>query len=231
LKSRAKLASRKHFLSDYRIARLNLLKIGMKMRIKHLREKMGLKQTRLADAVDISKSYLSTLETGRVEKSPSIDVLTRIAEALGVRIGDLFDDAKPVAIVGRVGAGAKVPLVDAFEKGDGLYYIACPSELPNGGRIVGVEIEGDSMFPTYREGDILFYSRDVLGVLTEAVGTNCVCEDESGDVWVKHVKTGSEPGKFHLISLNPVVDNMFDVKLKWASPVKLHWPREFVERR
>ena len=86
------------------------------------------------------------------------------------------------------------------------------------------------MTPIYRDGDVLFYSRDTVGVPTEAVGAICVCEDANGDGWVKHVKPGTEPGKFHLISLNPLVDNMFDAALKWAAPVRLAWPRALVER-
>ena len=159
-----------------------------------------------------------------------MDTLISIANALDVRIGELFDDVRSVAVAGKVGAGEKVPLVDIYEKGDGLYHVACPSELSSSGGIVGVEIDGDSMLPVFRDGDVLFYSRDTIGVPTEAVGAICICEDESGDAWVKYIKNGSEPGKFHLISLNPLVENMFDIQLKWAAPVKLHWPKALVER-
>ena len=137
---------------------------------------------------------------------------------------------RPAARAGRVGAGARVPLVDVYEKGDGLYHVACPAGLSHGRGIVGVEVEGDSMLPVYRDGDVLFYTREALGVPTEAAGTICVCEDEDGDAWVKYIKRGSDPAEFHLISLNPLVDNMFDVRLKWAAPVRLHWPRALVER-
>lgn len=202
----------------------------MKMRIKEIRVKAGMKQNQLADAAGLSRPYMSTLETGNVKKSPSVETLTNIAGALGVRIGDLFADNRLISIAGKVGAGAKVPLIDAFEKGDGLYQVVSPSELPRDLDVVGVEVEGDSMIPTYRNGDVLFYTRGAVGVPTEAVGAICVCEDQSGDAWVKYVKSGSEPGKFHLISLNPLSDNMFDVTLKWAAPVRLAWPRDLVER-
>lgn len=202
----------------------------MRLKIKDIRKRLKLKQKDLAEATGLSNPYLSALETGNVKKSPSMETLTLIAEALGVRIGDLFDDARPIAIAGRVGAGAKVPLVDVYEKGDGLYHVACPSELSNGARIVGVEIEGDSMLPVYRAGDLLFYNRDVMGIPSEALGSVCICEDQNGDGWVKYVKSGTEPNKFHLVSLNPLVENMFDVQLKWAAPVKLHWPKALVER-
>ncbi|MCR9236182.1 MAG: helix-turn-helix domain-containing protein [Alphaproteobacteria bacterium] len=202
----------------------------MKYKIKKIRKERGLTQAAVVEAASISQPYLSQLENSSGGRAPSMDTLIAIAEVLNVRPSELFDDAKPVAIAGKVGAGARVPLVDAYEKGDGLYLVACPSELPHDISIVGVEVEGDSMTPVYRDGDVLFYSRDVIGVPTEAVGAICVCEDENGNGWVKHVKPGSEPGKFHLISLNPLVDNMFDITLKWATPVRLAWPRALVER-
>ena len=200
------------------------------MRIKERRKAKGWTQADLAEATGLSQSYIAAIESKNIDKSPSMDSLVSIADALEVRIGDLFSDARPIAVAGKVGAGAKVPLVDAYEKGDGLYHVACPPGLPYQTSFVAVEIEGDSMVPVYQNGDILFYARDAVGVPTEALGAICVCEDQNGDVWVKHVKPGTEPGKFHLISLNPLADNRFDVKLKWAAPVRLAWPRDLVER-
>ena len=57
-----------------------------------------------------------------------------------------------------------------------------------------------------------------------------MCEDSDGNVWVKHVKAGTDPDKFHLISLNPLADNMFNVMLTWVAPVKLAWPKSLVEK-
>ncbi len=202
----------------------------MKFRIREIRKKKGIKQAEVAARAGLSQPFLSLLERNADSRSASTGTLDKIANVLDVRIGELFDDARPVAIAGKVGAGAKVPLIDAYEKGDGLYHVACPPGLPHDINIVGVEVEGDSMMPTYQHGDVLFYSRDVVGVPAEAIGVVCVCEDENGDGWVKWVKSGSEPGKFHLISLNPMAENMFDVALKWAAPVRLAWPRDLVER-
>jgi hypothetical protein len=48
--------------------------------------------------------------------------------------------------------------------------------------------------------------------------------------WVKQVKRGSEPGLFHLISLNPGAETMWDVRLKWAAPVRFYLPAEFARK-
>lgn len=200
------------------------------MRIREIRKQLGITQTELADASDLSRPYISILETGATKKSPSIDTLSKIAQVLGVGIGDLFYDTRQIAIAGRIGAGAKVELVDAYEKGEGLYKVACPPRMINGHKVVGVEVSGDSMAPVYRDGDVLFYARQTIGVPSEALGAICVCEDMAGNAWVKQVRLGSEKGKFNLISVNPLSDNILDVRLKWAAPVLLHWPRALIDR-
>jgi transcriptional regulator with XRE-family HTH domain len=164
--------------------------------------------------------------------NPTYDSLLRIAEALEVNASVLLEGSSippsTVAIAGKVGAGTRVPLVDAFEKGDGP-QVECPPGLsPHG--IVAVEVSGDSMEPLFSNGDLLFYTRDALGVPDDVLGHRCVCEDAEGLAWVKQVKPGRDPGTFDLISLNRGVDPMWGVRLKWAARVRLHWPADLAVR-
>lgn len=167
------------------------------------------------------------------QRSTRISTATRIAQVLGMTIDDLVSlgagiSRPTVSIAGKVGAGARVPLFDAYEKGDGP-QVECPAGLsPHG--IVAVEIEGDSMEPAFSAGDLLFYSRNVIGIPDEAIGARCVCEDTEGNAWVKQVRRGSTPGLFNLISLNPSADNQHDVRLKWAAKVRLHWPADLARK-
>lgn len=169
----------------------------------------------------------------RKTKNPTLANLVKIAEVLEVDIGEIVGEPpKPrptVAIAGAVGAGAMVPVFDAYEKGDGP-QVECPPVLsPHG--VVAVEVVGDSMEPVYSAGDLLFYTRESSdGVPSDAVGHRCVCEDENGMGWVKQVRAGSAPGLFNLISLNPGADNQHDVKLKWAARVRLHLPADLARR-
>jgi phage repressor protein C with HTH and peptisase S24 domain len=170
----------------------------------------------------------------RKTKNPTFANLLRISEVLEVDISEIIGgitrEVPTIAIAGKVGAGAKVPLFDAYEKGDGP-QVECPPGLsPHG--LVAVEVEGDSMDPIYADGDLLFYSRDSHdGVPSDTIGHKCVAEDEDGMVWVKQVRQGSEPGLFHLISLNPYAANSLDIRLKWAARVRLHWPAELVRKK
>jgi len=201
---------------------------GMKFSIREKRKAAGLTQEHMAEMLDISTGLYNGLETGKRRMNETY--LEGIARVLRVPIADLIIEDRPsIAIAGKVGAGAKVPVFDAYEKGDGP-QVECPPGLsPHG--IVAVEVVGDSMEPVYSAGDLLFYTRETHdGVPDEAIGHRCVCEDEDGMGWVKQIKPGDEPGLFHLISLNPGAITMWNKRLKWAARVRLHWPAELVRK-
>lgn len=200
----------------------------MKLRIRQLRRERGLTLEELAELAGISRSYLNELELGA--KTINANRLEQVARALEVPPESLFvASVEPIAVAGRVGAGAHVPLVDAYEKGGGLFHVACPPQLAPRG-IVAVEVEGDSMAPMYQPGHVLFFSRSSHeGVAEEDIGLPCIIEDADGMAWVKMLKRGSAPGLWNLISLNPAADSAWDKPIKWAARVRLALPRELVE--
>jgi len=187
---------------------------------------------RIADLAGVSYEQLKKVNQGK-SQSTNVDDAQRVVAALGMSLDQFlngeFSAPPTIAIAGKVGAGAQVPVFDAYEKGGGP-QVECPPGLsPHG--IVAVEIVGDSMEPVYSAGDLLFYTRETHdGVPEDAIGHRCVCEDKDGMGWVKQVKRGSEPGLFNLVSLNPGANNMHDVRLKWAARVRLHWPSEMARK-
>lgn len=58
--------------------------------MRRLRKERGLTQQDLAEMTDMSREYICDIENKSREKHVTIAVLGRIAEALGVEIGDLF---------------------------------------------------------------------------------------------------------------------------------------------
>ncbi|MDO8986071.1 S24 family peptidase [Cypionkella sp.] len=183
----------------------------------------------VADSAGLNPTGVRDIITRKV-KNPTFATLIKIAEVLGVSIEDVIGGSARsltrhmIAVAGRVGAGALVPLMDSYAKGDGLFHVVCPPQLnPHG--IVAVQVEGDSMSPMYQPGHVLFYSRATHeGILSEDVGLPCVVEDQNGMAWVKQVKRGTEPGLFHLISLNPNSESAWDQRIRWASRVLLALP-------
>ena len=57
-------------------------------RVRALRRERGLSQEKLAEGVGVHMTYISGIERG--ERNPSLVNIGRIAEALGLRISDLF---------------------------------------------------------------------------------------------------------------------------------------------
>lgn len=59
------------------------------MRIREHRKRLGLTVQQLADMVGVSKGYISEMETGK--KTPGSRMVMFLAEALRVRVSDLYD--------------------------------------------------------------------------------------------------------------------------------------------
>lgn len=199
------------------------------LRLQAVMSDRSLSKARLAELAGVKYHALNSLLI-RDNAVPNAVLAQSIADGLRIPIehltrGDPLVERSTIAIAGKVGAGARVPLFDTYEKGDGP-QVECPPGLgPHG--VVAVEVEGDSMEPVYSAGDLLFYTRATHeGVPAEAIGRRCVCEDVDGHAWVKQVKAGRDPGAFDLHSINPGVDPMWGVPLKWAAPVRLHWPAD-----
>lgn len=71
-------------------------------KIKQLRKRNELTQRMLGDKIGVTVSYISKLENG-IDK-PNLTMLSKIAEALGVEIGEFFDTHEPPAELKDVGA-------------------------------------------------------------------------------------------------------------------------------
>jgi transcriptional regulator with XRE-family HTH domain len=67
----------------------NIAKSFMPVVLRRYRDAAGLSQQQLADAVEITKSYVSSLELGY--RAPHLNLLIKIAKVLHVRPGELVD--------------------------------------------------------------------------------------------------------------------------------------------
>ncbi len=66
------------------------------MRIAYLRRKKNISQLELSVRSGIGKNYISDLENGR--RNPTIEVLQKIANGLGVSLEKLFQGVVPIDI-------------------------------------------------------------------------------------------------------------------------------------
>lgn len=63
----------------------------MKNRLRDLRQERGLTQQQLAEALQVSRQTVISIESGKYD--PSLPLAFRIARFLNVRIEDVFEDA------------------------------------------------------------------------------------------------------------------------------------------
>lgn len=69
--------------------------IELGLMIASLRKMQGLSQEKLAEKAKISRSHLSSIEAPNIVRPFSLEVLYNIADALGVRAGDLLNSTFP----------------------------------------------------------------------------------------------------------------------------------------
>jgi transcriptional regulator with XRE-family HTH domain len=72
----------------------------MRLNLHPILTRTGINQTTLADRVGVRKGFISEIISGK--KTPSYDTLIAMAAALGVQVGELFEDAptKPAPAAG-----------------------------------------------------------------------------------------------------------------------------------
>lgn len=189
-------------------------------RVREARERIGMSQAELAERSGISQQSVAAVETNAVRRPRH---LVEIARALGVAAQFLIDGASPagtpqarmIAVVGYVGAGAEVRPHDDFARGQGLDEVPPPPGF--NGSCVALKVRGDSLYPLLDDGWIIYYQRDIIGVSDDAVNRLCVAETSDGRVLVKRLRRGAGKSTWTLESLNaPPIEN---VRLRWAAPV------------
>lgn len=70
--------------------------IELSLTIAVLRKMRGMSQEQLAAAAKISRSHLSAIEAPNIVRAFSVEALYNIADALGVRAGDLLNSSLPL---------------------------------------------------------------------------------------------------------------------------------------
>jgi len=75
------------------------VKVILARNMKAARERLGYSQAKLADLAGVSTPFIGEIEIGR--KSPSLENVANIAEALDMEIYQLFLEEEPEALVDR----------------------------------------------------------------------------------------------------------------------------------
>lgn len=187
--------------------------------LKKLRKKNNVTLQKLADFLHTGTSTISQYETGKREAS--FDTVSKIANYFGVSIGYLLgqeENLEPttfkrniikVPVYGEIPAGIPIEMIEDTFIED---YEEIDASLGRGGsQFFGLKVKGNSMFPEFRNGDIVIFRQQ----------NHC----ENGDfcaVSINHTectfkKVLKKESGITLMPLNPDYDPMFFTKKEVAT--------------
>jgi SOS-response transcriptional repressor LexA len=179
-------------------------------RIKKRRKKLGLTQAALAEMVGIAQQSLQSIESGKIEKPRKIkelaEALQTTPEFLLFGVGEI-DNATVVA-----SAGNYLPLISMVQAGvwTDIQEVApldvelypCPIKCSK--RSFIVKVEGESMLPDFRPGDLIYVDPDAQVENSSYVVARL--DDENQATFKQLVIDGN---KKYLKALNPDWPNKF----------------------
>ena len=135
--------------------------------------------------------------------------------AAWILTGDGPQGSRMTRLSGEIGAGSEVRPVPVGDSGLPDHDIPLPPSAPDGA--TALRVRGDSMYPRYMDGELVFYVKDGTSP-SELLNRECVVQLSDGRVFLKRLRPGSKKNLFHLESWNAPI--MLDQRVKWAAPVR-----------
>ena len=150
--------------------------------IRFYRMSRNMTQAQLAEALGRSASTIAMYEIG--QREPDMDTLEALADIFNISKRELVPDDEPKPLLSNTLNSHRVPLVGSAAAGEPIFdeeidvYVNAPLKAD-----CAIRVSGDSMEPTYLNGDIL-YIRSQPDVNYEGQIAVVICGDEA---CVKHV--------------------------------------------
>jgi len=151
--------------------------------IKNLRKNTGLSQAQLAAKLHVHQTAISLWE--KDEYTPNADGLAKLAEFFNVTVDYILGSPSKsnilrIPVFGIIKAGIPMEAIEDIQD-----YEEAPVTWATGGKqFFALKIKGDSMYPEYREGDvIIFLKRD-----TCENGEDCAVLINGSDATFKRIE-------------------------------------------
>lgn len=160
---------------------------------------MGISQTALARGLGVRQSTVAMWESGK--NNPGYETIIRIADFFGVGVDVLCgaeEQTTKVPVLGRVAAG---PPRSATE--DIIGYEEMSPEVLRGGEFFALRINGESMEPRMKDGDIVIVRRQPC-VENGEIAIVLIGQEEATCKRFYRYKEG-----ISLVSINPQYAPMF----------------------
>ena len=178
-------------------------------------EKTGKSKGGLAKAMGVRAGAVSEILSGiRLIKASEIGPITEYLEL------------NFIPIMGRIGAGAVIEPENEQVPPEGIGEIELP--FPISEETIAFEVSGDSMLPTYENGDVIVVYREQRHPLSSFYGEEAAVRLKTGERYLKTIERGKSPSLVNLKSFNAKPIN--GVKLEWIGEICLTLPRAQIDR-
>lgn len=173
-------------------------------RLKMLREEKGLTQKDLAEKLSLTPKAISFYELG--SREPSGDALIHMAHILGTTTDYLLGNSTTKEADQKVGRGVRIPVLGRVVAGipieaveEIIDYEEIPKSMSATGEFFALQVKGDSMLPTLKDGDVVIVKKQP----TVDSGDIAIVLVNGNEATVKEVK--ESPGGITLIGHNVAV--------------------------
>lgn len=190
----------------------------------------GLTQAELAERLHTTQPSVSRWLAGAREPSgPAMLLIRELAVEHGI-----LDDAVPerrdhtLAIMGYIGAGAEIDT--AFEQlpPEGIEEVTLPYAVDEG--LVGFIVRGDSMVPRVNDGEIVVVETEQSLATERLMFQEAAVRTYDGHRYVKRIMPGARPHVYDLESINGRNPTIRNVRIAWASAVRMIIPNVGLKR-
>lgn len=172
----------------------------------------GWKQGDLADRIGMSRVMLTKMLNGHREaKADEVDSIRR---AFGYA---LPEDGRTIPVIGVTRADGVILPSPAS-----VSAVLPPSLV--GTALCAAQVRGGAVEPVALDGDLVIWNPDDTGLSSADLGRAVVAQTEDGRMVVKRLGSGTKPGMWSLMSINPALPNEFNVALCWASRILMTVP-------
>lgn len=173
-------------------------------KLKNCRKNMSLSQKEFGQKIGVAESTVSLYESNK--RFPDADTLKKISSLFGVSIDYLLGNSPDTDLDPDSGRGVRIPVLgrvvagiplDAIE--EVIDYEEIPKSMAATGDYFALQVKGDSMLPTLKDGDVVIVKKQP----TVNSGDIAIILVNGNEATVKEVK--ESPAGITLIGHNVAV--------------------------